>query len=76
MPSAGWSNASAKRMAVSGRAIWCGRWMCTVISSRPRCLQDPQQLKQWQRWLAEALEATASEAERTRQALNRQRPLR
>jgi hypothetical protein len=40
-----------------------------------RVLQDPQQLQQWQRWLAEALEATASEAERTRQTLNRQRPL-
>jgi len=39
-----------------------------------RVLQDPQHLKLWKRKLAEALEATASEAERTRQALNRQRP--
>ncbi len=40
-----------------------------------RVLQDPQQLQQWQGWLAEALEATAGKAERTREALNRQRPL-
>ncbi|MFM7314630.1 MAG: helicase-related protein [Cyanobium sp.] len=38
-------------------------------------LQDPQKLQQWQGWLAEALEATATEAERTRQVLDRQRPL-
>ena len=31
-------------------------------------------LQQWQRWLAEALQATATEAERTRAALDRQRP--
>jgi hypothetical protein len=40
-----------------------------------RVLEDPLKLRQWQGWLAEALEATASEAERTRQALDRQRPL-
>jgi DEAD/DEAH box helicase domain-containing protein len=40
-----------------------------------RVLEDPLKFRQWQGWLAEALEATASEAERTRQALDRQRPL-
>lgn len=40
-----------------------------------KVVQDSQQLQEWQGWLAQALEATADEAERTRQALNRQRPL-
>jgi DEAD/DEAH box helicase domain-containing protein len=38
-------------------------------------LNDPAQIKQWQNWLKEALEATAGAAERTRKALNRQRPV-
>ena len=38
-------------------------------------LKEAGTLKQWQQWLAEALEATAGKAERTRLALNRQRPL-
>ena len=37
-------------------------------------LKDDMLLKQWQTWLAEALQATAAEAEHTRAALDRQRP--
>lgn len=40
-----------------------------------RVLKEAGTRQQWQQWLAEALEATASEAERTRLALDRQRPL-
>ena len=40
-----------------------------------RVLEDPQKFQQWKVWLAEALEATATKAECTRQVLNRQRPL-
>lgn len=37
-------------------------------------ISHDQLLQQWQKWLAEALQATATEAERTRAALDRQRP--
>lgn len=40
-----------------------------------KAIQNPQHLQQWQGWLREALEATATKAERTRHALNRQRPI-
>lgn len=39
-----------------------------------RVIKDGSLLQEWQSWLAEALQATAAEAERTRAALDRQRP--
>jgi len=68
-----------RRQRAENNGLWAGDLVRPVDVHGDfipaRVLKEARELQQWQQWLAEALEATASEAERTCQALNRQRPL-